>query len=256
MSAPAAPSTARSAVGRDLRAIVLFHAAFLLCAGAIALLDAPAKGWAVVGLVVVYNVGLPLIARAVGRDDWFALWRFLLPLSIFQVLPDWVLAAEIGTLSFPAIGGPRLDDAISLAMAGMWVPPLFVVVALARWRAARDGAAHESVVSADGQPALAGSGAALAAALAFAVFLGSELMAPLMELWEPVGDTTRVAGVASYVLPAEAALGWAAATAFALAGAAAWPRRVLAALAVSTFYTGALVLSHFLIDAAGWSITA
>jgi hypothetical protein len=248
MSAPAAPSTARSAVGRDLRAIVLFHAAFLLCAGAIALLDAPAKGWAVVGLVVGYNVGLPLIARAVGREDWLALWRFLLPVSIFQVLPDWLLAAEIGTLSFPAIGGPRLDDAISLAMAGMWVPPLFVVLALARGWAARGSASEPA--------GRTGSGAAVAAVLALAVFLGSELMAPLLELWKPVGDTTQVAGVAIYVLPAETALGWAAATAFALAGAAAWPRRVLAALAVSTFYTGALVLSHFLIDVAGWSVTA
>ncbi|MDW5597476.1 hypothetical protein VSS74_24215 [Conexibacter stalactiti] len=218
-------------MSRDLRAIVAFHALFFACAGAIALLDPPAKGWAVLGLVVGYNVGLPLIARAVEREDWFALWRFLLPLSVFQVLPDWVLSAQIGTLSFPAIGGPRLDDAITLAMAGMWVPPLFIVVALAR------------------------GNAALAAALAFAVFLGSELFAPLLELWEPVGDTVQVAGVALYVLPAEAALGWAAATAFALAGSAAWPRRILAALAVSTFYTGALVLAHFLVDVAGWGVS-
>lgn len=231
MSVASLSGAGSRAAGRDVRAVVLFHALFFACAAAIALLDAPAKGWAVVALVVAYNVGLPLIARAVGRADWFALWRFLLPVSIFQVLPDWLLAAEIGTLSFPAIGGPRLDDAISLAMAGMWVPPLFIVLALAR------------------------GNAALAAALALAVFLGSELMAPVLELWEPVGETTRVAGVALYVLPAEAALGWAAATAFALAGSAAWPRRVLAALAVSTFYTGALVLAHFLIDVAGWGIS-
>lgn len=237
-------------VSGDLRAIVAFHAVFFACAGAIALLDPPAKGWAVLALVVGYNVGLPLIARTVGRDDWFALWRFLLPLSVFQVLPDWVLAAEIGTLSFPAIGGPRLDDAITLAMAGMWVPPLFIVLALARWWAARDAAGAPT-----GLTGSAPAGAALAAALAFVVFLGSELFAPLLELWEPVGDTVQVAGVALYVLPAEAALGWAAATAFALAGAAAWPRRILAALAVSTFYTGALVLAHFLIDVAGWGVS-
>lgn len=247
MSASSVPRVGRRTVGRDLRAIVAFHAIFFACAGAIALLDPPAKGWAVLALVVGYNVGLPLIARAVGRDDWFALWRFLLPLSVFQVLPDWVLSAQIGTLSFPAIGGPRLDDAITLAMAGMWVPPLFIVLALARWLAARGAASAPA--------GRAPAGAALAAALAFAVFLGSELFAPLLELWEPVGDTVQVAGVALYVLPAEAALGWAAATAFALAGAASAPRRILAALAVSTFYTGALVLAHFLIDVAGWGVT-
>jgi hypothetical protein len=57
------------------------------------------------------------------------------------------------------------------------------------------------------------------------------------------------------VLPAEAALGWATATAYALAGTASAFRRVTAALAVSTFYLGALVLAHFLIDVAGWSIS-
>lgn len=255
MSAPSLSLTGRTiaAAGRDraLRAIVAFHAAFLLCAGAIALLEAPAKGWAVLGLVVAYNVGLPLTARAVGRADWVRLWAFLLPLSIFQILPDWVLASEIGTLRFPPIGGPRIDDAIALAMGGMWVVPLFVVLATARGNSgARAGSSTGAPVS-----ALAGSGAALAALLALVVFLGSELMAPLLELWEPVGETTRVAGVALYVLPAEAALGWAAATAFALAGTARWPARVAAALAVSTFYTGALVLCHFVIDVAGWSIT-
>lgn len=214
----------------DVRAIVAFHAGFLVCAGLATLLGAPAKGWAVLALVVVYNVGLPLVARAVGRRDWFELWRFLLPVSIFQLLPDWLLVDLVGTLSFPDVGGPRVDDAIALAMGGMWVPPLFAAVALARGRAG------------------------VAAALALAIFLGAELLAPALELWEPTGDTTRVAGVAVYVLPAEAALGWAAATAYALAGRAPLPQRVLAALAVATFYTGALVLAHFLIDVAGWGI--
>ncbi|MDO8187863.1 hypothetical protein Q5424_11810 [Conexibacter sp. JD483] len=230
-----------------MRPIALFHAAFLACAAVALLLpEPPAKGWAVLALVVAYNIGLPLTARAAGRDDWVRLWAFLLPVSIFQILPDWVLAAEIGTLRFPPIGGPRIDDAIALAMGGMWVPPLFVVVATARELAARPASRRSAV------PAPAG--AALAAALALAVFLGTELLAPVLDLWEPVGDTTQVAGVALYVLPAEAALGWAAATAFALTRAKGRAAQIAAALAVSTFYTGALVLCHFLLDVAGWSI--
>lgn len=233
-----------------MRPIVSFHAAFLACAAAILLLlDPPAKGWAVLALVVVYNVGLPLVARASGRDDWVRLWAFLLPVSLFQILPDWVLAAEIGTLRFPAIGGPRIDDAIPLAMGGMWVAPLFVVVATARELAARElpSSARYSAVPAP-------SGAAMAVWLALAVFLGTELLAPVLDLWEPVGDTTRLAGVALYVLPAEAALGWACAVAFSLTQAKERGEQIAAALAVSTFYTGALVLSHFLLDVAGWSI--
>jgi hypothetical protein len=219
-------------VSRDVRALVAFHAAFFTGTAIVALLDAPAKGWAVLGLVIAYNIGLPLIARAVGRRDWLALWAFLLPVSVFQVLPDWLLADLVGTLRFPAIGGPRLDGAITLAMAGMWVPPLFLAMVLSRGRA---GAA---------------------AALALVAFCGSELLAPVLELWKPAGDTHQVAGVAVYVLPAEAALGWATATAFALTRTGGTAARVGAALAVSTFYTGALVLAHFLIDVAGWRLSA
>jgi hypothetical protein len=230
--ASASAAGPRTAVGSDVRALVAFHAAFFTGTAVVALLDAPAKGWAVLALVIAYNIGVPLIARAHARRDWLALWAFLLPVSIFQVLPDWLLAELVGTLRFPDIGGFRLDGAITLAMAGMWVPPLFITLLLAR-----------------GRPAAA-------AGIALAVFLGSELLAPVLELWKPTGDTTRVAGVALYVPPAEAALGWAAATAFALSRTTNALGRVAAALAVSTFYTGALVLAHFLIDVAGWHVSA
>ena len=88
------------------------------------------------------------------------------------------------------------------------------------------------------------------------IFLGAELLAPTLGLWEPTGDTQRLLGVAIYVVPAEAALGWAAATAFALVRNSPLPARIGAALAVSTFYLGALVLTHFLVDVAGWRLTA
>jgi hypothetical protein len=218
-------------VSRDLRAIVALHAAFFAGAAVTAVLDAPQKGWAVVALVVAYNVGLPLTARAVGRADWFALWAFLLPVSVFQILPDWVLADLVGTLRFPVIGGPRIGHAINLAMGGMWVPPLFIVLALA------------------------GGSAARASVLALVVFAGSELLAPVLELWKPTGDTTRVAGVALYVLGAEAALGWASATAFNHTRTRRPPEGVAAALAVSTLYTGALVLAYFLVDVARWTLS-
>lgn len=219
-------------MSRDLRAIVALHAAFFAALGlAVAALEPPAKGWGVFGLVVAYNVALPLVARAVGRDDWLRLWAFLLPLSVFQVLPDWVLSAQLGTLVFPDLGGPRLDDAIPLAMAGMWVAPLFIALALSGGRPGR------------------------AAALALVVFLGSELLAPVLELWEPGDDPTQVGGVAVYVLPAEAALGWAAAVAYAATDGSRRAAKVGAAFAVSTFYLGALVLANFLIDIAGWTIS-
>lgn len=233
-------------MSRDVRAVAAVFAGLFAGTAATLLLDPPAKGWFVLALVVAFNVALPLTARAVGRDDWFAMWALLLPVSIFQIIPDWILADLIGTLRFPEIGGPRVDDSVHLAMGGMWVAPLFLALALTGARPGR------------------------AAAAAFVIFFGAELLAPTLELWEPVGDLTEVAGIALYVLPAEAALGWAAAVAYGaerrnvairaperrdvVAGAttfrrsAVWPRRIGLAAAVSTFYTGALVVSHFLID--------
>lgn len=216
----------------DLTPLVLLHAGLLIVGGVSLSLDRPAQGWGVLATVVLYVIGLQVATRRSGRPDLQALALFLVPVSVFQVLPDWILTDLVGTLRFPDTGGLRVDDVIPVAMAGMWVAPLFIAVALAGARPGRS---------------------ALFAAIAF---LGSEIAAPALGLWEPTGDTTRLAGVAIYVIPAEAALGWATAVAFrATRGLGAAPR-IGAALAVSTFYLGALVVAYFLIDVAGWSITA
>lgn len=213
-------------------ALIGVHLA-LLAGGAVALsLDVPAQGWGVLVCVVAYVVALLAVCRDGGRTDLFALAGFLALVSVFQVLPDWVLADVVGTLHFPDRGGPRVDDVIPLAMAAMWVAPLFVAIALSGGRPGR---------------------AALFAGL---IFSGTELLAPTLGLWEPIGDTQRLLGVALYVVPAEVALGWAAAFAFAQVRHRPLLAQVGAALAVSTFYLGALVLAHFVIDIAGWRLTS
>ena len=216
---------------RRLRPLVGLHAALLGVGSVVLLLEPPAKGWAVLALLVSYAAGLMWATRHSGRRELVDLAGFLLLVSVFQVLPDWVLADVVGTLRFPVTGGPRVDDTISLSMALMWVPPLFMALALAGLRPARSGL------------------------FAGAIFLGAEVLAPVLELWEPVGDTTRVLGVAVYVLPPEVALGWAAAAAFTATRHRSWGLRAAAALAVSTFYLGALVLSYFVIDVATWQLT-
>lgn len=216
---------------QGLGPIIGVHAA-LLVGGSVALsLDPPAQGWGVFGCVMAYVVALLWVCRSTGHPDLFALAGFLAIVSVFQVLPDWVLADLLGTLRFPDRGGPRVDDVIPLAMAAMWVAPLFAAVALS-----------------GGQPGRA-------ALLSGPIFLGTELLAPTLGLWEPAGGAHRLLGVAVYIVPAEAALGWAAATAFAHVRHSSLPARVGAALAVSTFYLGALGLAHFLIDVADWRLT-
>lgn len=183
------------------------------------------RGWLLLAVVLAANAGLPLAARARGRRDWLAWWTVLLPISVFQLVPDWFLVGGLGTLSFPDIGGPRLGGDVTLALGGMWLIPLFATVALA------------------------GRSPARGAVIAFLIFLGSELLAPVVGLWEP-HHATRILGVALYVLPAEAILG--AGTVIAvreLSDAPPW-QRVGGAAAVSVLYTGALALGWFLIDGA------
>lgn len=225
MSQPS-PSSLRSALPW-----VLLHAGLLGLGGVALALPAPAQGWGVLVVVVAYAAALPATCRWAGRPDLVPLAVLCALVSLFQVLPDWALVEVAGTLRFPDTGGPRVGDAVPVAMALMWTAPLFVAVALAGGRPGR------------------------AAAVAAMVFLGAEVAAPWVGLWEPVGDTVRVAGVAVYVLPAEAALGWAVALAAGLVREASWPRRVGAALAVSTFYTGALVLCHLALDVADRTLT-
>ena len=216
---------------RQSGALVALHVVLVAAFALAALLDPPGRGWAVLGCVVVYNVALPLVARTVALPEVVALWAFLLPLSLWQVLPDWVLADLVGTLRFPDAGGPRVDDVIPVAMAGMWVAPLLITVLVA------------------------GDSAWRAAVVAFAVFAGAELAAPLLGVWEPTSAAHQIAGVAIYVPPAEAVLG--AATLLAWRWTRSRPRveQVGAALGVATLYLGALVLSHFLVDVAGYSIS-
>ncbi len=210
---------------RGIRDALILHLLFGAAAFAVfALLKAPKLGLGIFGLVMAYNVLVPIIAQRGGHQDWFDLWLFLLPLSMFQVVPDWMLSQLLGILHFPDVGAPRIGT-VPVYMAGMWVIPLFWTL----WPAGR------SVLG--------------ASVLALLIFGTSEWAAPLVKLWAP--DRVRsTLGIAHYVLLPEALLGGAAAVAY------QWSRdrgafaRVFSAAGVSVFYSGALVLSYFLLERA------
>jgi len=215
-----------------VRTLAVAGVAYALVAALALTLDPPAKGWAVLACSIGGCVALIVVARAAGRPDWLAALGVLIPISIFQVLPDWFLADGLGTLTFPDTGAVRIGDAIPLAMAGMWAIPLFVVYLAARGSAARG---------------------AVAALVLFAL---TELAAPAVDLWGPAGGVTEALGVAVYVLPAEAALGAATVVAVRETAGRSPGVRIVAAAAVSTLYTGALALSWFLIDHAALTVSA
>jgi len=211
---------------RAWRDAVLFHLFFAPAAVAVFwALRAPDRGWGILGLVAIYNLLLPLIASRGGHRDWMEIWVFLLPLSVLQVLPDWVLSQQFGILAFPDLGGPRIGT-VPAYMAGLWVIPLFWIL----WLAGRSGLT--------------------AALLALLLFAGAEWVAQPLHLWHAQHVGTLF-GVAEYVLVPELLLGWAAAYAFERSRDGNPLTRIGAAVAVTTFYTGALVLAYFLSEHVG-----
>jgi hypothetical protein len=208
------------------RDALLFHLLFAAAAAAVFLfLRTPELGWAILALVAVYNLLLPLIASRGGHRDWVELWMFLLPLSVLQVLPDWVLSQQLGILAFPDLGGPHIGT-VPVYMAGMWVIPLFWIL----W--------------------LSGRSSLTAAILALLLFAGAEWAALPLHLWH-AQHVMQLYGVAEYVLVPEMLLGWAAAYAFERTRDNNPLLRLWAAACVMTFYTGALVLAYFLSEHVG-----
>jgi hypothetical protein len=222
-----APSTKSHKTGPVVAAAVAYAVAGLVAVS----LDSPAKGYAILATSLGGVIGVVWLAKAQHRFGWLAALSVIIPISIFQVFPDWFLADTLGTLVFPDNGGIRIGGVIPLAMAGLWVLPLLFTTRLAKdslWK-----------------------GAIIAAA----IFLGTEILAPGIKLWEPGEGLHEILGVAIYVIPAEAALGAATVYAVRVAGTSNWPTRITAAAAVSIFYTGALALSAFLIESASFRIT-
>lgn len=221
---------------REIWDLVVFHVLFaVVCVAALlAPLDL-ATGWRLSVCTVSYVVALPFVARRRGHPDWNELWLFLVPLSLFQVLPDWFLSAVLETLVFPDDGSPRVGT-VCAYMAGLWVIPLMLVVTSARMieRGTPGGPAWRG-------PALAGLMALLVFGLAEATshrLLGS---------WY-ARDVWMVGDVAIYVLPAELLLGVATFRAAARVEGAGFGAKVAAAAGVALMYTGALALSYMFVE--------
>lgn len=107
---------------------VYLHVIFsLLC---LAVLSAPvdlAIGIKMLFLVILYNIMVPVWGTLRKDLIWMNIWLFALILSVFQVFPDWFLAAQLDILVFPEDGGFKIG-AVSGYMAGLWAIPVFIAV--------------------------------------------------------------------------------------------------------------------------------
>ncbi|MCU0576385.1 MAG: hypothetical protein MUD15_06125 [Desulfobacterota bacterium] len=169
---------------------VAFHAVFTLICTLVVLVPMAAMGARVLGLVILYNVALPL--HGVIRKDrqWTRIWLFSFVLSLFQVFPDWFLSAQLGILVFPD-HGPWSIGTIAGYMAGLWTIPLFVIIFLAE-RVRDRSSADMAYIS-----------AALAALVIFGM---SEMVAWRLPLWY-ARDVVMWGHTALYIIVPEIILG-------------------------------------------------
>jgi hypothetical protein len=215
------------------RDLVRLHLGFaLLAAAALAVPGGLARGWRLWLLLVVYDLATLAVVWLRGHPGWLRLWWLAAVTSVFQVIPDAVLAVGLGTLRFPPDGAPDIGP-VTASMALMWTVPLVLIGAAADAAARRRGSA---------------AGWVAAVATAAVVFVGAEALLPPLGIWEPVGVTTIGGWLAPYVLPPELLL-----------GAATWwgvqvtrdrhPLLVVPVGAlVSILYTGALATSWLLLE--------
>jgi hypothetical protein len=223
----------------SLRDALWLHLGFAAVAAAGVAAPVGPLGARLLGLVVGYG-GALVALTATRRPEWRPLVRLLVPLSVFQVVPDWFLSQELEILVFPDTGGPRIGT-LPAAMAGMWTIPLFLAVFGAEaWCARRQVPADDWRT-----PAL------VTAALALAIFGASEATLWALPLWYAKG-VTQVGRVAVYVLAPEALLGAATFIAFRATREKGLGAAIGAAAVVSMLYLGALATSYFFLERVVW----
>jgi hypothetical protein len=215
------------------RDLVRFHVGFAVAAAVVLLLPGGlAQGWRIVLLLLAYDLATVLLVVGRHHGGWLRLWWFAAVLSVFQVVPDAVLAEGLGTLEFPDPDVPRLGP-VTAYMAAMWTIPIVLITAVADAVDRRRGL---------------GAGYLGAVLTAGVVFVGAEALLPPLGIWEPVGVTTWGGWLAPYVLPPELLLGaaawWGVRTSRERHPVVAVP---IAAL-VSVIYTGALAASWLLLE--------
>ena len=214
------------------RDLIRTHVAFTVVAVVALLVPGTlAQGWRIALLVVAYHLMSVGVTLARDHRRWLRAWWFAAVLSVFQVIPDAVLAAGLGTIVFPPDGFPDIGPVTGF-MAGLWTIPIVLIVMAADGMARRRGEVAGWVTS---------------VVAAGVVFASAEAVLPPLGIWEAVGVTT-IGHVALYVVPAELLL-----------GAAAWwgvrttrerPAWLVVPVAavVSLLYTGALAASWLLLE--------
>lgn len=205
----------------SVRDALWFHILFMAAAlPLVALSEGATRGHNLLWLTLGYHLALPLVSLVRGHSEWLFLWLFLLPLAAGQVLPVWALARVAGVLVLPDLGQPRIGGEVPIYFLGLWMILLFPIMLLGQ---------------SGRRPYLS------TALLALGLFASWEWAAGPLQIWHN-RNVVALDGMALYPLIPEMLLAIGALWAYRHFRQAPILGRVLAALALNVFYTGACFL--------------
>lgn len=215
----------------DQRDFLWLHLGFgALCAGVLAVGLMPI-GQQLLLLVLCYNVAVPMVAVWRQHRTWLPIWYFAFVFGLFNIFPDWFLAAYLQVLVFPDEGVFKIGP-IAGYMPGLWFIPIYILLYVGQYLRQRTGA----------------YGAACGVlCLGMAMFWPTEQFFKDLGSWHAQGVCT-VGQAAIYVLCAEALLSVAAFGVFSVVRQQHWLLKTAAAFGLMLVYMGSLIFFYFIIE--------
>lgn len=212
--------------------LIAVHSAFALVCILVLLLPVNLTiGVRILSLVILYNLLLPFMAILRNHPEWLDLWLFLVPLSVFQIFPDWFLSDALGVITFPDTGAPRMGP-IPIFMAGMWIIPLFIIV----WIGIRLE-----------QQRASGSANLAVAVVTAILFFGAEATLWRIPIWQAQAVTT-IFHIGIYLMIPEILLGVHTFWAYKWSVNRSRWQKVWAAFLVMLLYIGALSFFYLIVE--------
>ncbi|TGL87276.1 hypothetical protein EHQ68_12035 [Leptospira congkakensis] len=107
--------------------LALYFLVFSIVSGFVLYFGESPSGVKLAALTLLFHISFVGFSLGLRWHTPFRIWKFLVPLSIFMVFPDWFLSSALQILVFPEDGFLKIGT-VAGYMAGLWVIPLFICV--------------------------------------------------------------------------------------------------------------------------------
>lgn len=106
--------------------LIIIHVIFGICSS-LTLFVPFFLGAQISFLVIGYIIIIFMIGEFRGYEEWKKILLLAVLISLFQIVPDWFLANQLGIIVFPDDSFFKIGS-VSAYMAGLWTIPLFIII--------------------------------------------------------------------------------------------------------------------------------